>query len=203
MYLHPFDPEAEEGYTDMPARAALARLRKGNAEFLDSHLNTGDISSQLVQHLFEQGQSPFAIIITCADSRVAPEHIFMTGLGELFVIRVAGNVIGEMELASVVYAAAHLHTRLVLVMGHTHCGAIEAAMQGGDHGTVGAITNHIAQVIGNERDQYIASLMNVRNSMKELEENAELQELKKDGLLIKGAICHIHSGIVDFLEEDN
>lgn len=200
MYLHPFDPEAEEGYTDMPARTALARLKQGNKEFIESHLNTGDISSELVKHLFEEGQSPFAVVITCADSRVAPEHIFMTGLGELFVIRVAGNVIGQMELASAVYAASHLHTRLVLVMGHTHCGAIEAAMHGGDHGTVGAITEHIAEVIGDEKNQYRASVMNVRNSVRELRANSELIELEKDGLIVVGAVYHIHSGYVDFLE---
>ena len=189
----------EEGITQVSAQEALDRLKKGNEDFLSSHLNTGDISSKLVKHLFEEGQSPFAVVITCADSRVAPEHIFMTGLGELFVIRVAGNVIGPMEVASAVYAASHLHTRLILVMGHTHCGAIEAAMHGGDHGSVAAITDRIAEAIGNENDPYKASVKNVENSICDLKSNEELIDLMNDGLSITGAIYHIHSGVVDFL----
>lgn len=125
----------------------------------------------------------------------------MTSLGELFVIRVAGNVIGDSELASVVYAASHLHTRLVLVLGHTHCGAIEAAMHGHEPGAVSAITDRIIEAIGDEKDQYVASTMNVRNSMAELKANEELAALEDDGLEIVGGVYHIHSGFVDFLKQ--
>ena len=125
----------------------------------------------------------------------------MTSLGELFVIRVAGNVIGDSELASVVYAASHLHTRLVLVLGHTHCGAIEAAMHGHEPGAVSAITDRIIEAIGDEKDQYVASTMNVRNSMAVLKANEELAALEDDGLEIVGGVHHIHSGFVDFLKQ--
>lgn len=85
----------------------------------------------------------------------------MTGLGELFVIRVAGNVVGPIELASAVYACEHLHTRLLLVLGHTHCGAIKAALDG-EAGPVAAITERIAAALGDVRDPYEASVANAR-----------------------------------------
>ena len=201
MYQHLFDPEAREYASRVSAHEALERLKIGNSQFITSRRTASDISSELVEHLFVHGQSPYAIVITCSDSRVVPEHIFMTSLGELFVIRVAGNVIGDSELASVVYAASHLHTRLVLVLGHTHCGAIEAAMHGHEPGAVSAIPDRILEAIGDEKDQYVASTMNVRNSMAELKANEELAALEDDGLEIVGGVYHIHSGFVDFLKQ--
>lgn len=200
MYKHLYDPEAREFESKVNAQEALKRLKAGNKQFIASRKTESDISSELVEHLYVHGQSPYAIVITCSDSRVVPEHIFMTSLGELFVIRVAGNVIGDSELASVVYAATHLHTRLVLVLGHTHCGAIEAAMHGHADGAVSAITDRIIDAIGDEKDQYVASTMNVRNSISALESCEELKALENDGLQIIGGIYHIHSGYVDFLK---
>ena len=117
-----------DGDAHVPADAALRRLVEGNRIYVEALDHKRDLSQERIADLFENGQRPFACVITCADSRVVPEHIFMTGLGELFVIRVAGNVVGPIELASAVYACEHLHTRLLLVLGHTHCGAIKAAM---------------------------------------------------------------------------
>lgn len=111
------------------ARDALERLRRGNEAFVEASANDGDISAELVADLYEHGQAPYACIVTCSDSRVVPEHAFMTGLGELFTIRVAGNVIGAIELASCVYAAGHLGTKLVVVLGHTACGAVGSALE--------------------------------------------------------------------------
>ena len=79
----------------------------------------------------EEGQRPYAIVIACSDSRVIPEQIFGAGLGELFVVRVAGNVLDRHQLGSVEYAAAHLHCRMILMLGHTGCGAVGAALSGG------------------------------------------------------------------------
>ena len=150
--------------------------------------------------MFENGQRPFACIITCADSRVVPEHIFMTGLGELFVIRVAGNVVGPVELASAAYACEHLHTRLLLVLGHTHCGAIKAALDG-ERGYVAAITERISEALGDVRDPYAASVVNARAAVAELEASPELARLAaEEGLEIRCAVYHTHCGVVDFLE---
>ena len=112
-----------DGDAHVAAGEALQRLREGNRIYVEALDHERDLSPERIADLFENGQRPFACVITCADSRVVPEHIFMTGLGELFVIRVAGNVVGPIELASAVYACEHLHTRLLLVLGHTHCGA--------------------------------------------------------------------------------
>ena len=109
-----------DGDAHVPAEEALRRLVEGNRIYVEALDHERDLSQERIADLFENGQRPFACVITCADSRVVPEHIFMTGLGELFVIRVAGNVVGPIELASAVYACEHLHTRLLLVLGHTH-----------------------------------------------------------------------------------
>ena len=119
-----------DGDAHVPAEEALRRLVEGNRIYVEALDHERDLSQERIADLFENGQRPFACVITCADSRVVPEHVFMTGLGELFVIRVAGNVVGPIELASAVYACEHLHTRLLLVLGHTHCGAIKAALDG-------------------------------------------------------------------------
>lgn len=108
--------------TTTPAKA-LEKLKAGNASYIDAKVNSEDISQAKRTDTLVNGQKPYAIIITCSDSRVIPENIFMTGIGELFVIRIAGNVIDEHQLGSIEYAASHLGAPLIVVMGHTHCGA--------------------------------------------------------------------------------
>lgn len=206
-----------EVVTRLDATAAFERLRTGNEAYLATDANDGDTSLATVQRLFEEGQAPFACIVSCADSRVVPEHIFMTGLGELFCIRVAGNVIGDMELASCVYAAEHLHVPLVLVLGHTHCGAIEAAIESaeavgemggnrdgleGNNAEVSALAplvERIANAIGNERDPYAASVANVESAVAAIKSEGAIRHLENAGLEVRGAIYHTHSGVVEFL----
>ena len=184
----------------VPADEALARLRAGNRIYVEALDHERDLSPERIRDLFERGQKPFATVITCADSRVVPEHIFMAGLGELFVVRVAGNVVGPLEAASAVYACAHLHTRLLLVLGHTHCGAIKAALEG-EAGPVAPLTERIATAIGNERDPYQASVRNAQAAMADLRSVDELAALERQGdLAIAGAIYHTHCGVVDFLD---
>jgi carbonic anhydrase len=184
----------------VPAAAALERLRAGNRIYVEALDHERDLSPERIADLFENGQRPFACVIACADSRVVPEHIFMTGLGELFVIRVAGNIVGPIELASVVYACEHLHTRLVLVLGHTHCGAIKAALDG-EAGPVAAITERISEALGEVRDPYEASVVNARASVAALAESPELARLMAEhDLDIRCAVYHTHCGVVDFLE---
>ncbi|MCA8966007.1 MAG: hypothetical protein KDC48_14070 [Planctomycetes bacterium] len=110
----------------MPPHVALRLLQAGHRRFLGDGLPAGDLSAPRREAL-TLGQRPLAIVLTCADSRVAPEHLFDAGLGELFVIRVAGNTLNEDVLASIEYAAMHTGTSLLVVMGHTRCGAITAA----------------------------------------------------------------------------
>lgn len=196
---------ADDFYSDahVPADQALQRLKDGNRIYVEALDHERDLSAERIQELFEGGQKPFATVITCSDSRVVPEHIFMSGLGELFVIRVAGNVVGMLEAASAIYACEHLHTHLLLVLGHTHCGAIKAALEGNvdDHsGALGSLTERIAEAVGDVDDPYEASVLNTQAAIDELAAQPELAKLMAEGTLeIRGAIYHTHCGVVDFI----
>ena len=178
------------------ADEALQKLKDGNAQYLEATANAGDISVALRQKTATEGQFPYAIVITCSDSRVIPESIFSAGIGELFVIRVAGNVIDDHQLGSIEYAAGHLGSRLVLVMGHTNCGAVDAAIHHAPAGFVKSITDEIKKAIGDETDPFAASCLNVRHSMKVIEESLGKDT---DGLRVCGAVYHIADGRVEFL----
>ncbi|HEX2965692.1 MAG TPA: carbonic anhydrase [Syntrophorhabdaceae bacterium] len=108
----------------------LQRLTEGNKRFYSSKMIHPNQDLQRRQEL-TNGQKPFAIIIGCSDSRISPEVIFDQGLGDLFVIRVAGNIIDDVALGSIEYAAEHLETHLIMVLGHSKCGAVTATVQGG------------------------------------------------------------------------
>lgn len=110
----------------VPPHVALRMLQAGHRRFVGDSLPAGDLTADRREQL-THGQQPLAIVLTCSDSRTAPEHVFDAGLGELFVIRVAGNVVNDDVLASIEYAAAHTGASLLIVMGHTSCGAITAA----------------------------------------------------------------------------
>ena len=122
---------------------ALEKLKEGNKRYITAEFNTSDVSQLKRVDALDNGQAPYAIIITCSDSRVIPENIFMTGIGELFVIRIAGNVIDEHQLGSIEYAASHLGAPLIVVMGHTHCGAVDAAINHDPEGYIKFITDKI------------------------------------------------------------
>jgi carbonic anhydrase len=126
------------------ADKALALLNEGNARFVQNTPLPDDISQQKLNNLKQNGQQPFAIILTCSDSRVSPELIFDQGIGDLFVIRVAGNVVDSVGMGSIQYAAEHLNVPLIMVLGHEKCGAVNAAVQGGElPGCIPAIAQRI------------------------------------------------------------
>ena len=181
------------------AEEALKKLKEGNEKFLTAKHSKGDVSLRLRQRTCAEGQSPYAIIITCSDSRVIPESIFSAGLGDLFVIRVAGNVIDDHQLGSIEYAAEHLGCPLVVVMGHTHCGAVDAAIHHDPEGYIKFITDEIRLAIGSETDAYTACCLNVRHSIKRIEESLEIQQEEARGLRVCGALYHLEDGSVRFL----
>ena len=181
------------------AEEALRRLKEGNARYLTAQKSEGDISPDLREKTCSQGQAPYAIIISCSDSRVIPESIFSAGIGDLFVIRVAGNVIDDHQLGSIEYAAEHLGSRLILVMGHNHCGAVDAAMNHDPEGYVKFITDEIRIAIGEETDEYTACCLNVKHSIKMIEESLEIQQEEEHGLQVRGALYRLEDGRVDFL----
>src|SRR6188472_2329600 len=113
----------------VPASEALSRLREGNLRFISNTRDAGEFLSQARRFELAQSQAPFAIVLGCSDSRVPAEIVFDQGLGDLFVIRVAGNIVAPSQVGSVEFAAERFGTRLVVVMGHTQCGAIEATLE--------------------------------------------------------------------------
>ncbi len=178
------------------AEAALSILKEGNKKYISSDVPSGDISRAIRERTAEAGQSPHTVVITCSDSRVIPECIFSAGIGELFVIRVAGNVIDRHALGSIEYAADHLGSRLVVVLGHTHCGAVGAAMHHEAGGFVKSITDEIQSAIGGETDELRACEKNVLNSVSVIE--SALSDAVGDFTVV-AAIYDIKSGEVTFL----
>lgn len=186
----------------LSASEALEKLKKGNREYQTAVSPSGDISPEIRRRTFEEGQSPYAVIVTCSDSRVIPESIFTAGIGELFVIRVAGNVIDRHQLGSIEYAADHLGSRLVVVLGHSRCGAVGAALSGDPDGYIKFITDEIRKAIAGEKDEFRASCLNVQRSVSVIREKLNLsQENEETGLKVCGAMYHIDTGEVEFLEE--
>lgn len=117
----------------MKSQDVLSRLKEGNERFIADKLD-GKLQDSSRRGSLTGGQEPYAIILSCADSRVVPELCFDTGLGELFVVRVAGNVANTSSIGSIEYAVAHIGCPLLVVMGHESCGAVTAAIGGGDNG---------------------------------------------------------------------
>ena len=187
----------------LTAKEAIQKLKSSNEKYLLQSTGSGDVSPAVRLRTSMQGQQPYAIIITCSDSRVIPECVFSAGIGELFVIRVAGNVIDDHQLGSIEYAVEHLGTNLVVMMGHTGCGAVEAAIHHDPSGFIKYITDGIRNAIGEETDPYRATCLNVEHSIKQISDTLDIDHLRhgKDPAVI-GAIYHIDSGEVRFLHTD-
>ena len=115
------------------AESVIERLKAGNARFVEDKLD-GQLQDSKRREGLTGGQEPYAIILSCADSRVVPELAFDVGLGEIFVVRVAGNVANTSSIASIEYAVAHIGSPVLIVLGHQACGAVTAAIGGGDNG---------------------------------------------------------------------
>lgn len=189
---------------NLSAEEALQKLQQGNEKYLNAAVCEGDISPAVRKDTCENGQHPYAVVVTCSDSRVIPESIFSAGIGELFVIRVAGNVVNDFQIGSVEYAADHLGCRLVVILGHTHCGAVGAAIGGHAHGFIQSITQEIKSAIGEETDDYKACCLNVKHSIERIEKSLGIPSGgEKDGLKVVGAVYHIDDGHVEFLEKGN
>ena len=182
----------------MKQQAIRDRLDRGNLRWRQRQ----DETAALRLHTARNGQEPYAIVVACSDSRVIPEQLFDAGLGELFVIRVAGNVLDRHQLGSIEYAAGHLHCRLILLLGHTGCGAVGAALSGGGEGFIQYITDEILLAVGEERDPLRACEKNVRHGVQLLRrEFAEHPEIPAEDLEIRGAVYDIETGAVRWLEE--
>jgi carbonic anhydrase len=184
----------------------LRRLLDGNRRFARSHAQHPDQGAALRVSL-SSAQHPFAVVLACADSRVAPELIFDQGLGDLFVVRVAGNIVDDAVTGSIEYAAAHLHTPLVLVLGHESCGAVQAALtRGAPEAHIASLVTAIEPAVQRARKQPGDLLDNaVRENVRMVTRQiagsrpilAPLVEKKK--LRVVGGRYDLHTGLVDLL----
>ena len=173
--------------------AIIDRLKQGYRRYLHS------IDRNLLEDNAKNGQHPHAIVICCSDSRVIPEQIFSASIGELFVIRVAGNVLDNHQLGSIEYAAAHLDCGLVIMLGHTHCGAVDAALSGHADGFISYITDDILEAIGDVRDPQEAVRLNVRHGVEKIrKEFAEHPEIER--IEVRGAVYDIENGSLEWIE---
>jgi carbonic anhydrase len=189
----------------------LKKLIEGNRRFVSGNLATKDFSEAKRKEL-AKGQKPFAVVVGCSDSRVSPEIIFDQGLGDIFVVRVAGNVLDPISLGSIEYAVEHLKTPLIVILGHTHCGAVEAAIEskGKAEENINAIVKKILPAVEKARKKSKTSedLLN-----KAIEENVLLQKeymlkhsriirkfVKAKKVQIVTAIYDIESGEVQIIK---
>jgi carbonic anhydrase len=192
----------------IPAQEALARLREGNRRFVDNHQGPPARPST--------SQQPFAIVLGCSDARVPAELVFGQGFGDLFVIRVAGNIVAPSQVGSVEFASEVFNIRLAVVLGHTECGAVIATLQqlrrpkGTTSANLRSIVDRIAPAVepllaqpqADERLLAAAVRANVRASVKQLQHGSSLLErrIAEDGLLIIGAEYQLGTGAVEFFD---
>jgi carbonic anhydrase len=195
------DPES------VPADEALTRMLEGNHRFVQSVPMHPD-QDPARRFLLASGQAPMAIVLCCSDSRVPPEVVFDQGLGNLFVVRVAGNVANQIGIASLEYAAEHLGTRLIVVLGHERCGALTAAVKGGElPGHLPALMTALQPAVAAKRDARGdpvegAIRANIELNVEQLRESAPiLSELVEKGeLKIVGARYDLDTGIVEWID---
>lgn len=172
--------------------SVLIRMKDGNREYV----KTSD--RRLREKTAEEGQHPYAIVICCSDSRVIPERIFSADLGDMFVIRVAGNVLDNHQIGSIEYAAGHLNCKHLIVLGHTGCGAVQAALSGEGDGFIRYITEDIQEAIGDERDPEKACCLNVEHAVTRLKKDFS-NHPEIGSVDITGALYDIRSGEVRWL----
>lgn len=190
---------------------AVARLKAGNARFAENAAEALPIDAARRTAL-AGGQAPFATVLSCADSRVPPEVIFNTGLGDLFVVRVAGHVTDRSVLASVEYGAEHLHTPVIVVMGHESCGAVKAAVETPAGASLGPNLDYLIKAIRPSVARAAADadavglrgaiLANVEETINDLlEQSAILKHLAESGqVTLVGAYYELSTGRAHFSE---
>lgn len=202
------------------AAAALERLRAGNRRFVEGNLNSEILASPARRNALIVDQKPFAIILGCSDSRVPGEIIFDQGLGDLFVIRVAGNVVAPSQIGSIEYAAEQFECRLVVVLGHSNCGAVTATLDElrrpdanrsrNLRSIVGRIQPSVEGLLQTEARHDPEQLLreavhaNIRASVEQLRQGSDiLKQLVQDGgIRIIGAEYSLSTGIIEFFDDE-
>lgn len=199
--------KAGEGVTAVKAKQMLVQ---GNQRYVSGKLAVKDLSAKRRADLVANGQKPFAVVVTCSDSRVPAELIFDQALGDLFVVRVAGNVVDPIALGSVEYGVEHLKAPLVVVMGHEKCGAVKATVDGGKtEGSIGAIVKKIkpsadkVKKSGAKGDALYEKTCdeNIQATLADVKNSPIIKELSKKGeVTVVGAKYSLTSGKVKFVK---
>ena len=207
MYTHPRDLKE-----NMTPAIALEILAEGNKRFIQNLKANRDLLEQV--NATADGQKPFATILSCMDSRTSAEIIFDQGLGDIFSIRIAGNVLNEDILGSMEYATKVIGTKLILVLGHSRCGAIMGACDGVQLGNLTQLLQKIEPAIQSETQtaehrnakntDFVKNVteLNVKNTIDRIrKESSIISDLEQEGVIrIVGAVYDVENGIVDFLE---
>ncbi len=184
-------------------------LTEGNQRYISGNVLNDDLSNTKREELVSKGQHPFATILSCSDSRVPPEIIFDQALGDIFVIRNAGNVIAADALGSIEYGAEHLHTPIIVVLGHESCGAVKATVDGGGkaEGNIDNIVKKINKSLEKVKSSGVSGNKlyeeceneNIINSINEIKNSAVIKELEEEKkVVVVGAKYDINTGEVTF-----
>ncbi|HEY3442611.1 MAG TPA: carbonic anhydrase [Paludibaculum sp.] len=197
---------ADEHAAGVPADKAMALLVEGNARYV-VHKETHPDSSLERRHELIKGQHPYAIIVGCADSRVPPEMVFDAGLGDLFVIREAGNVVDNVVLGSVEYAVEHLGVKLVMILGHESCGAVTAAVKHTREAHITSIVKAIQPAVSASKGLpgdavHNCVLANARMVAKQIRDSKPIlaKSIAHGGVKVVAAVYEIESGKVVVLD---
>ena len=197
---------AADSEPSMPADQALKLLLEGNQRFIAGKMEHPNQSPARRDEV-AKGQHPFASVLACADSRTAPEIVFDRGLGDLFTVRVAGNVADKVVIESLDYSVKHLGVRLVMVLGHTRCGAVIAAVDGHDApGDVGPMLSELRPAVAASKGMPGDPVLNaVRENVilivEKLSTSPELSAMVKSGeLKIVGGVYDLSTGTIDMLK---
>lgn len=200
------------------AQEALDRLREGNRRFVSDAPSLDAIANRTRRRQVADGQNPFAIVLGCSDSRVPAEIVFDQGLGDLFVIRVAGNIVAPSQVDSVEFAAERFGTRLVVVLGHSRCGAILATLEELERpaeaqsrnlrSIVDRVRPSVEALLGTDLRHQPEALVhqavraNIRVSASHLRHGSEVLEhlIQNDGLMVVGAEYSLETGVVEFFD---
>ena len=196
--------------TEITADEAIKLLQEGNERYVKGETLATDISVERKTELFKDGQFPYAVVVGCSDSRVPVELLFNEGLGNIFVIRNAGNVIDSVSLGSVEYGAEHLHSPLIVVLGHQNCGAVKATVDGGHASeNIEEIKELITpaydiaknSTTDSKKIYTITEDENIKNSIEEIKKSEVIQELiNENKVKVVGAKYSVETGEVTFLE---
>jgi len=176
----------------------LTKLLEGNKRYRIGKMEHPHQSLERRKEVL-QGQKPFAVIIGCSDSRVPPEIIFDQGIGDLFVVRLAGNLVDDFALGSVEYAVQHLYVKLLVVLGHQNCGAIKAAMSEEEYPEhIESVLHPLRAVVEKRHGDYNANVI-AQDNVERVVEELKLSLVEFDKIKIVGAYYHLNTGLVEII----